>query len=85
MPGAFSTDLVISCDESINATAKERRALLLDLYDFVNDSEGTLSLDGEYISKYSVKSLAQDAHENFDGMDDNDTNCPTIVLSTETI
>jgi hypothetical protein len=84
-PGAILDNLFIACDENTIATASERRSLLMELYSWVDNSTGSLSMDGESVSQYSVQSVAQTAHDTFDGMDDDDTSCPTTILSTESL
>lgn len=84
-PGAVLDNLFIACDENTVATASERRSLLMKLYRWVDNTSGSLSLDGESVSQYSVQSVAQTAHDTFDGMDDDDTTCPTSILSTESL
>jgi hypothetical protein len=81
----FSDEIYIACDEDQVATASTRKALLLELHDWVEGTEGSLSLDGQSISEYAVQRLAQSAYEKFDGMEDDDSTCPSVVLSISTI
>jgi hypothetical protein len=83
--GTYTDELYIACNEETVATASERRSLLMGLHSWVDNTSGSLTLDGESVSEYSVQSVAQAAHDTFDGMSDDDTTCPTFMLSTESL
>lgn len=71
-----SSSIYLYCDDSKPERADKRKQLLSELYAWIDDSAGSLSLDGKNVSGATIKTLAVEAKKEFDGVDDDDMTCP---------
>jgi hypothetical protein len=78
---SYQSTLFILCSDDTPATSQKRQELLQDLINWVNESEGQLEIQDNYISEYTILSLAREAKDSFNTMSLSNTGCPSAQLA----